>query len=112
MVCDFLRALLLCSLFLVGFTGCGDDSGSIAETIPEWARTGNFSFARWDGGPIEVTKATLSGWPGFLPADAQVIDATTNLYDPSTSASTTTPRTTAENCWNNSLPVRSRRRAK
>jgi len=86
MVCDFLRAFLLCSLFLVGFAGCGGDSGSIAETIPDWARTGNFSFARWDGGAIEVTKGSLSGWPGFLPPDAQVTDATTNLYDPSTSA--------------------------
>ena len=83
MTCDFLRALVPC---LLSLAGCDGDGGSIGDTVPEWARTGNFNFARWDGGPIEVTKGTLSGWPGFLPPDAQVVEATTSLYDPSTIA--------------------------
>ena len=28
--------------------------------VPEWTRTGNFTFARWDGGPLGVAKGTLS----------------------------------------------------
>ena len=86
MACDFLRAFVPCLLSLPGLAGCNGDSRSIGETVPEWARTGSFNFARWDGGPIEVAKGTLSGWPGFLPPDAQVVEATTNLYDPSTIA--------------------------
>jgi hypothetical protein len=57
--------------------GCANIQGA----VPEWAHTGNFSFARWDGGPIEVSKGILSGWPGFLVPDPQVIYATENLYD-------------------------------
>jgi hypothetical protein len=56
----------------------------MSGAVPEWARTGNFSFARWDGGPIEVSKGVLSGWPGFVVPDPQVIYATENLYDPRT----------------------------
>jgi hypothetical protein len=57
---------------------------SVYAAVPDWARTGNFSFARWDGGPIEVSKGALSGWPGFVVPDPQVIYATKNLYEPGT----------------------------
>ena len=57
---------------------------NVTAAVPEWARTGNFSFARWDGGPLEVSKGVLSGWPGFVVPDPQVIHATTDLYDPAT----------------------------
>jgi len=83
-------ALLLCLLSLLGFAGCSSDSPAtitaqyVYGPVPEWARTGNFSFARWDGGPIEVSKGALSGWPGFVVPDPQVIYATTHLYDPPT----------------------------
>jgi hypothetical protein len=77
---------------MVGFAGCGGDSDSpptvtaqyVYGTVPEWARAGNFNFARWDGGPLEVSKGALSGWPGFVVPDPQVIYATTHLYDPAT----------------------------
>lgn len=82
MTCNPLRASLLCLLSIVGLTGCGGDTAQYA--VPEWARTGNFSFARWDGGPIEASKGALSGWPGFVVPDPQVIYAATNLYDPAT----------------------------
>jgi hypothetical protein len=61
--------------------GCQRGVQNMQGSVPEWARTGNFSFARWDGGPLEVSKGTLSGWPGFLVPDPQVIYATENLYD-------------------------------
>jgi hypothetical protein len=81
-----LRAFLLCLclLSMVGVAGCAGDNGSPEVRVPEWARTGNFTFARWDGGPLEVSKGTLSGWPGFVVPDPQVIQATSNLYDPAT----------------------------
>jgi hypothetical protein len=63
---------------------CHDTAENVSATLPEWARTGNFSFARWDGGPIEVSKGALSGWPGFVVPDPQVTYATSNLYDPVT----------------------------
>lgn len=91
MTCNVSRALLLCLLLMVGFGGCEGDSTpaitaapSVYDTVPEWARTGNFSFARWDGGPLEASKGALSGWPGFVPPDPQVTYATANLYDPAT----------------------------
>jgi len=55
-----------------------------AELIPRWARTGQFRFARWDGGPLETAKAILSGWPYFVTPDPEVIYATTNWYEPRT----------------------------
>jgi len=61
--------------------GCQRGVQNVQGAVPEWARTGNFSFARWDGGPIEVSKGILSGWPGFLVPDPQVIYTTENLYD-------------------------------
>jgi hypothetical protein len=64
--------------------GAVNIQGALKEPVPEWARTGNFTFARWDGGPIEVSKGALSGWPGFVAPDPQVTYATSNLYDPAT----------------------------
>lgn len=78
-----LRILTACVIFAVA-PGCENSAQSNSGSVPEWARTGNFTFARWDGGPIEVSKGTLSGWPGFTAPDAQVIYATTHLYDPGT----------------------------
>jgi hypothetical protein len=91
MPCNLFRALLLCLPSLVGFAGCGDSHSPpmtkaeyVFGTVPDSARTGNFSFARWDGGPIEVSKGALSGWPGFVVPDPQVVDATNHLYEPAT----------------------------
>lgn len=74
---------ILTSLFLV--SACHERAQSVATPqVPEWAHTGNFTFARWDGGPLEVAKGALSGWPGFVVPDPQVILATQGLYDPAT----------------------------
>src|SRR5262249_45304459 len=87
-----LRALTLCAMLPLA-SGCQEGvqivSGeapaqNVTAAVPEWARTGNFTFARWDGGPLEVSKGVLSGWPGFVVPDPQVIHATTDLYDPAT----------------------------
>lgn len=51
------------------------------DLVPAWGRAGQFRFARWDGGPVEVAKGVLSGWPSFLTPDPEVIFATTNWYD-------------------------------
>src|ERR1700756_4332577 len=82
------RTPTICVASLIAFAptlfGCHENAQGIYGPVPEWARTGNFSFARWDGGPIEVSKGVLSGWPGFVVPDPQVIYATENLYDPRT----------------------------
>jgi len=54
------------------------------DLIPKWAETGQFRFSRWDGGPMEVAKAVLSGFPYFLVPNPEVVYATTNWYDPKT----------------------------
>lgn len=46
--------------------------------VPEWARAEHVRYARWDGGPLEVAKGILSGWPYLLEPDQ--IYATTNWY--------------------------------
>jgi hypothetical protein len=78
-----LRVVLLVALARTLF-GCQESGQNTYVVTPEWARTGNFSFARWDGGPIEASKGILSGWPGFLLPDPQVIYVTRNLYDAGT----------------------------
>jgi hypothetical protein len=82
------QALPPCVMLLIAFAstlfGCQQGVQNIQGAVPEWARTGNFSFARWDGGPIEVSKGMLSGWPAFLVPDPQVFYATENLYDTGT----------------------------
>jgi hypothetical protein len=80
-----LRAVALAAVLPIAF-GCqeGAQNRGGAVPVPEWARTGHFSFARWDGGPLEVSKGALSGWPGFVVPDPKVIYATTSLYDPAT----------------------------
>jgi len=78
-----LRALALCVALPIA-VGCQQGAQNVDGAVPEWARTGNFTFARWDGGPLEVSKGVLSGWPGFVVPDPQVIYATTHLYDPAT----------------------------
>jgi hypothetical protein len=55
-----------------------------ASSVPAWARPGQVSFARWDGGPLETAKAMLSGWPNFNPPNPDYLYAMTNWYDPST----------------------------
>ncbi|MBI4559566.1 MAG: hypothetical protein HY706_18420 [Candidatus Hydrogenedentes bacterium] len=52
----------------------------LAATVPAWARTGEFRYARWDGGVIEAVKGYLSGWPGWQEPDQ--IYAVTNWYNP------------------------------
>jgi len=54
------------------------------SSVPDWARPGLVSFARWDGGPIETAKAMLSGWPGFNPPIPDYLYVMTNWYQPST----------------------------
>jgi hypothetical protein len=56
-------------------------AGPSPGSVPEWARPGRISFARWDGGPIETAKAFLSGWPGFNPPSPDHLYAMTNWYD-------------------------------
>lgn len=34
-------------------------------TLPVWARRGHCFLTRWDGGPLEVEKGRVSGWPGY-----------------------------------------------
>ena len=41
--------------------------GPSPTSAPDWAAPGRIRSSRWDGGPIETAKATLSGWPGFNP---------------------------------------------
>ncbi len=79
------RTLAVCLLLLLS-SGCQQGAQPASVAVPEWARTGQFTFARWDGGPIEVSKGVLSGWPGFVVPDPQVISATTHIYDPATIA--------------------------
>lgn len=64
-----------------GLAGCQERGSNSELVVPNWAHTGNFSFSRWDGGPIEVEKGVLSGWPGFTVPDPQVTYATEHLYD-------------------------------
>jgi hypothetical protein len=60
-------------------------SGAVSSgAVPDWALAGNYTFARWDGGPIEAAKGMLTGWPGFVPPDPEVIYATRNFYEPGT----------------------------
>jgi hypothetical protein len=66
--------------------GCQEGAQNVSGGIPQWALTGNFSFARWDGGPLEAAKGALSGWPDFVVSDPEVIYATKNLYDPASIA--------------------------
>jgi hypothetical protein len=76
----------LCSLTIIAVlaSACHRSAQYVPGAVPQWARTGNFSFSRWDGGPILVSDGFLSGWPGFVPPDPQVTYATQNLYDPAT----------------------------
>jgi hypothetical protein len=75
---------LSAALILLLAAGCENGAQDPYGPVPQWARTGNFSFARWDGGPLEASKGALSGWPGFLIPDPAVIAVTKNLYDPAT----------------------------
>ena len=34
-------------------------------SAPAWLLTQKLNFSRWDGGPLEVCKGMLSGWPYF-----------------------------------------------
>lgn len=51
---------------------------------PEWLLTQKLNFSRWDGGPLEVCKGMLSGWPYFNAPWPSVVDATSRWYDPET----------------------------
>ncbi len=54
-------------------------------TVPPWFETGKFRSARWDGGPLEAVKGTLSHWPNYTEDDPrQVLEATRDWYNPKT----------------------------
>jgi hypothetical protein len=46
--------------------------------LPPWAKNGGIAYCRWDGGPMEVAKAGLSGWD-FL-TDPDAVCAMTEWY--------------------------------
>ena len=48
---------------------------------PEWLLVQKLNFSRWDGGPLEVCKGMLSGWPYFNAPWPSVVDATSRWYD-------------------------------
>src|SRR5665213_2650885 len=55
------------------------------DSVPLWFQTGMFTTARWDGGPIEAEKGTISGWPGWKQGDrSQILQATRDWYNPRT----------------------------
>lgn len=35
------------------------------DSVPSWAETGRFRYARWDGGILDVVKGVLPGWPSW-----------------------------------------------
>lgn len=54
-------------------------------SVPDWARSGLYRSARWDGGPIEAEKGRLSDWPNYTSADEHgVMAATREWYNPRT----------------------------
>lgn len=55
------------------------------DSVPSWFQTGMFTTARWDGGPIEAKKGSISGWPGWKESDpSQILQATADWYNPRT----------------------------
>jgi len=53
-------------------------------SAPAWLLNQKLNFSRWDGGPLEVCKGMLSGWPYFNAPWPNVVDATSRWYDPET----------------------------
>ncbi|MHC4118248.1 MAG: hypothetical protein ACYSWO_12140 [Planctomycetota bacterium] len=53
-------------------------------SAPAWLLDRKLNFSRWDGGPLEVCKGMLSGWPYFNAPWPDVVDATSRWYDPET----------------------------
>ncbi|UCD30562.1 MAG: hypothetical protein JSV03_08885, partial [Planctomycetota bacterium] len=53
-------------------------------SAPAWLLSRKLNFSRWDGGPLEVCKGMLSGWPYFNAPWPSVVDATSRWYDPET----------------------------
>jgi hypothetical protein len=53
-------------------------------SAPAWLLNQKINFSRWDGGPLEVCKGMLSGWPYFNAPWPDVVDATSRWYDPKT----------------------------
>ncbi|MHC4565709.1 MAG: hypothetical protein ACYTE3_08110 [Planctomycetota bacterium] len=54
------------------------------DAAPAWLLGRKINFSRWDGGPLEVCKGMLSGWPYFNAPWPDVVDATSRWYDPET----------------------------
>lgn len=79
-----IQCLVLLIVSVSVFLGCQGLPDGSPGSFPAWARNGQFRFSRWDGGPIEVLKGKLSGWPGFVVPDPRVVFATEQLYDPRT----------------------------
>jgi hypothetical protein len=53
-------------------------------SAPGWLLSQKLNFSRWDGGPLEVCKGMLSGWPYFNAPWPSVVNATSRWYDPET----------------------------
>ena len=58
--------------------------GPEKASAPAWLLSQKLNFSRWDGGPLEVCKGMLSGWPYFNAPWPSVIDATSRWYEPQT----------------------------
>lgn len=53
--------------------------------VPTWLETGKFRSARWDGGPIEAEKGSLTGWAHYRENDPlHMLQATRDWYNPRT----------------------------
>jgi len=51
------------------------------ERVPGWARVSQYGYSRFDGGPVEVEKAFLSGWDHMRHPDS--VEACAKMYDDS-----------------------------
>ena len=92
MIAGIIGAILLFAVTLTGQTensstmsGAGYPAdwpkGPSRDSVPDWARPGRIRFTCWDGGPLEVAKAFLSGWWGFNPPDPTNLYIMNNWYD-------------------------------
>jgi len=90
MRCRFLVAVVLILVFAVPVPAGdlwwpGSEYPKPEKTAaPAWLLDRKLNFSRWDGGPLEVCKGMLSGWPYFNAPWPNVVDATSRWYDPET----------------------------
>jgi len=90
MRCRFLFVVVLSLVFVAPVTAGdlwwpGPEFAKPEKTsAPTWLLNQKLNFSRWDGGPLEVCKGMLSGWPYFNAPWPNVVDATSRWYDPET----------------------------